>query len=464
LGLTRAAQLLDALDEAAPGVRIGRARLELYRGNCAAAADLLDDPGLPESPLVRELRSATRGCNLVMASAPITEDREAGLWVRTQDDEDRVLMADIVATAAASRRVLQEALGIDWPDPIRVEVVRDRFSLSTISGLPVEAAETTGTVGIARFGRVMLVSPRASKQGYPWLDTLAHELVHLAVTRATVDAAPLWLQEGLAKNLEHLWRQPQPFDGHPAPDDVAAQAQRDGNSVGIDGLGNSIALLPTPEAAGIAYAEVQSFVGYLRAQQGSAGLHLLLRDLAVLGGQRADEALLLATGYDEAGWNVLWRAWLATRAAPDAQAEPHEEVEEETLRRARLGVLLERGGQHEPAAEELEAALSQSPAQPELRWRAARSWFRAGREGRALAALGTEETLAGLHGGWFALQARLLEHKDPLRAERARSLAHRLNPLLPELVCGDSSTPGGSPLAWGTDRTACQQALELSGD
>ena len=49
-----------------------------------------------------------------------------------------------------------------------------------MTGLPYESAKTTGTVAVAKWGRVTLLSPRASPHGYAWRDTMAHELTHLA--------------------------------------------------------------------------------------------------------------------------------------------------------------------------------------------------------------------------------------------------------------------------------------------
>ena len=49
-----------------------------------------------------------------------------------------------------------------------------------MTGLPYESAQTTGTVAVAKWGRVTLLSPRASHHGYAWRDTIAHELTHLA--------------------------------------------------------------------------------------------------------------------------------------------------------------------------------------------------------------------------------------------------------------------------------------------
>ena len=53
--------------------------------------------------------------------------------------------------------------------------------------------------------------------GYPWLDTLAHEMTHLALSQGTRDRAPLWLQEGVAKREETRWRDPSPSTTCPPP-------------------------------------------------------------------------------------------------------------------------------------------------------------------------------------------------------------------------------------------------------
>ena len=52
----------------------------------------------------------------------------------------------------------------------------------------------------------MVVSPRATIFGYPWMDTLAHEYTHLVVSRLAHDAVPVWLQEGLARLEQTRWR------------------------------------------------------------------------------------------------------------------------------------------------------------------------------------------------------------------------------------------------------------------
>jgi hypothetical protein len=131
--------------------------------------------------------------------------------------------------------------------PLRIDLVRDLFSLSAVSGLPVAAAETTGTVAVARWGRVTMITPRATSLGYPWEDTLAHEITHLALSRATRDNAPLWLQEGIAKREETRWRPERPFDDAYDHDHVARTALAAGRCRRRQAR-PPIAMLPTPEA------------------------------------------------------------------------------------------------------------------------------------------------------------------------------------------------------------------------
>ena len=92
-----------------------------------------------------------------------------------------------------------------------------------MTGLPYKSAQTTGTVAVAKWGRVTILSPRASRHGYPWRDTLTHEMTHLAISMQSRERAPLWLHEGVARREETRWREPGPFDDRPsAPTALAA--------------------------------------------------------------------------------------------------------------------------------------------------------------------------------------------------------------------------------------------------
>ena len=191
-----------------PAILLESGRLALYEGDCDTALVTLARTEVAKTEEGSALGDIARGCVRVTAATVVDKDVANAVEVRYQDEADRALTPLIVETVVKARDSLTRDLGVTWPKPTRITVVRDLLSLSAMTGLPQRAAQTTGTVAVAKWGRVTLLSPRASHHGYPWRDTVAHELTHLSVTRATVDRAPLWLQEGVAKREEQRWREP----------------------------------------------------------------------------------------------------------------------------------------------------------------------------------------------------------------------------------------------------------------
>ena len=286
-------------------------RLALYESDCDAALVTLARTEVAKTDEGAALGDIARGCVRVTAATVVEEDAANAVQVRYQDDADRALFPLIVETVVKAREALTRDLGVTWPKPTRITVVRDLKSLSAMTGSPERAAETTGTVAVAKWGRVTLLSPRAAHHGYPWRDTVAHELTHLAVTRATVDRAPLWLQEGVAKREEQRWRAPGPFDDRPQVDSIVAKGIEMKLDLPLDKLGPSIAMLPSSEAAMVAFAEVTSFVRYYADQGGDGALPKLLGLLRAK--KSPDDALREASGADLHGWDVKWRANLASK-------------------------------------------------------------------------------------------------------------------------------------------------------
>jgi hypothetical protein len=437
---TARALLSEAGD--APNVALERARLALYVGDCDTAQAILSAPTLAATPEGNMFGSVARSCARALASAPVYEDRERGVLVRHQDPADAALAPYIAEVGARARDALARELGVSLPRPLRVEVVRDLFSLSAVTGLPISAAETTGTVGVARWGRVTLVSPRAARSGYPWEDTLAHEIVHLVVTRASRDNAPLWLQEGVAKRYETRWRGARPFDEAEPYHEEARVALVTGQAIGIDQLGPSIAMLPTPEAAATAYAEVASFVSYFVAQRGAGALELLFHDLRGIGD--TDAALRSVTGFDLRVWNALWQRHLLEQTQPDKVPDPALEATVKALksraparprdiaRSVRLADLLARRGHTEHVQQAIAKAREAMPREPSFRWRAARSLLATGEDAQAREALGGLGEVSGLHGGWVGLAARLAEDKERLNF---LNLGLALDPLSEDVAC-----------------------------
>jgi hypothetical protein len=308
-----ARRVLGEADVEDPSVALERARLGVYELDCDGAATILARPELQEGDDGERLADVARGCQRVTAALVVDHDEARHVEVRWQDEHDRALAPMLLDTVERARDALTRDLGVDWPVPTRVVVVRDLLSLSAMTGLPYQSAKTTGTVAVAKWGRVTLLSPRASLHGYPWRDTVAHELTHLAVTRASRDRAPLWLQEGIAKREETRWRDPGPFDDRPSPEAIVQRGMELGMALPLDKLGPSIAMLPSADAAMVAFAEVTSFVRFYAQNAGDQALPKLLEELRAVAAGKEDDALAAASGADRRTWDTRWRAFIASR-------------------------------------------------------------------------------------------------------------------------------------------------------
>ncbi|MGC4093381.1 MAG: hypothetical protein QM756_36905 [Polyangiaceae bacterium] len=450
IDLARAEKLLAEAGSESPALSFERARLSIYRGDCSAATATLARPELLETKEGLGLQKLAESCARATAAGFVIEDKARGLWLRVQDDADRALAPFLFDVAVKARDAISREVGIDLPRPLRIDLVRDLFSLSAVSGLPLEAAETTGTLAVARWGRVILLSPRATPLGFPWEDTLTHEITHLIVTRATRDHAPLWLQEGMAKRLETSWRAPRPFDEPSWADALAYRALLEGRSIGIDQLGPSIAMLPTPEAASIAFAEVTSFVSYFARTAGEPALHLLFADLRGSGEHGADVALRSVTGHTLSEWNQRWQRDLLAGPPPAQTASFERHGGRELARRVRLSDLLEGQGHHRAAADEIQPTISAEQREPGVRWRAARALLEAGEAEPARAALGALTEIGSVHGPWFAARGRFLrEQGQATEADEAFRIGIAVDPLSEDVACEGERAPRGEKSAGG---------------
>jgi hypothetical protein len=326
---------------------------------------------------------------------------------------------------------------------MRIDLVRDQFTLAAMTGLPEQAARTTGTVAVAKWGRVIMISPRATEHGYPWLDTLAHELTHLALSRGTRDKAPLWLQEGVAKRQETRWRDPEPLDNVPPVDAVAAVGIERGLGLPLDKLGPSIAMLPSAEQAAVAFAQVSSFVRYWAREAGDQALpQLVVRLKDSTGSNDFARVIGEVSAADFATWDKRWRSYLTTipkdlpaDLAPGAEI-PHVR---EIAKRIRLGELLQGRGHFRAAAIQRSRAQSLLPFDASLRCALAESLVAVG--DTANAALLTEkiEEVHSRHGRFWSLHGLL--HPDPGDFDRPFRFGLALDPLNPFVACQEKATP-----------------------
>jgi hypothetical protein len=447
-----AASLLTGADDDDPGTVVERARLSVYQLDCDGAVGILARPAVRSFPGAEGLAEIARGCQRVTAGLTVDRDDRQGIEVHWQDEHDRALAPLLFDTVVLARDTLSNDLGVDWPRPTRIVVVRDLLSLSAMTGLPYSSAQMTGTVAVAKWGRVTLLSPRASQHGFAWRDTVAHELAHLAVTRATRDRAPLWLQEGIAKREEVRWRAPTFFDDRPPADAMVKRALELGTTLHLDRLGPSIAMLPSAAEANTAFAEVTSFVRFYTVEGGDAALPRLLSSLKH--GTDPDEALVSASGADFKTWDGRWRAHVAALPHPasddalGAGTPGSDSIRRVVERRdrSRLAQLLLSRGHSEEALVELDR-MKESTADPSVRWLRGRALEASGRRQEGELLVASPSDVETSYGPWWAMRGRWAR----LRGEGALSeesfvQALSADPLDAEVACesvaSDAPPPG----------------------
>jgi hypothetical protein len=149
-----------------------------------------------------------------------------------------------------------EDLGLKPADPIRVEILGAPAELAKVSPLTESEIEKTGTIALSKYNKLMVVSPRATLFGYPWMDTLVHEYTHLVVSRLAFDAVPVWLQEGIARFEQTRWRRPPEVSLNATEQALLTASLRKGRLITFEEMHPSMAKLPSQDAAALAYAEV----------------------------------------------------------------------------------------------------------------------------------------------------------------------------------------------------------------
>jgi Peptidase MA superfamily len=463
LDLAEANAELAAADPEDPAIALERARLALYELDCDGAVTILGRPEVQKTEAGEQLADIARGCQRATAALVVDRDEPRGIEVRWQDENDRAMGPLLFDTVESAREALTRDLGVDWPRPTRIVVVRDLLSLAAMTGLPYKSAQTTGTVAVAKWGRVTILSPRANNHGYVWRDTVAHELTHLAVTRLTRDRAPLWLQEGIAKREEVRWRDPGPFDDRPPADAIVQRGEELHLGLALDKLGPSIAMLPSADAASVAFAEVTSFVRFYVQSQGDDALSRLLAKFRE--GAEPSQALSAASGTDLKGWDAKWRASMAMEPRLRERGplplllgggiEPGAIDRWRKLRdRSRLAELLLARGHAAEALTELDRdgngnAIQRSSTAPEaadpgVRWLRARALESAGKREEGEWLVSDPMQVLSSYGPWWAIRGRWARlGSDEVRASQSFAEAVAADPLDPEAACETLDSEAG---------------------
>lgn len=301
-------------------------------------------------------------------------------------------------------------IGLDleeYPEePVIVEIYPDLESFTAASTLPPENVEKTGVVGICKFNRIMVLSPRLLPKGYAWSDTLAHEYTHYLIFLKSENTVPVWLHEGIAKFEESRWRESKRSVLTPFYETILAQALGKDSLVPIEKMHPSLALLDSAREAQLAFAQAGTSVSFLVDRWGNEGLVGLLEAMKARDDYKA--AISDVTGQDFDTFYNSWKNYLEgknlTEKIPGIKvkgvrinegeggktdgSEDLVDIDNGKARgHTRLGDLLSERGRLRGASYEYEKALGFDPSSPVISTRLASALNASGKTDRALGIL-----------------------------------------------------------------------------
>ncbi|MBX2804001.1 MAG: redoxin domain-containing protein [Myxococcales bacterium] len=337
------------------------------------------------------------------ATANWVQEQQGRFVVRFRPGVDAMLWPDAMAAVRASDEHIAPLLGGSPPGNTYVELYPDGRSFIGASSLKAEDVYTTGVVGLAKWGKLLVTSPRALPRGYAWQDTIAHEYIHLVVAHHTTDRAPVWLQEAIAKYLDGRWRDGQDrFRLTVRQQGLLAQAIRKDDLVTFEEMHPSLAKLPSAERASLAYAQLATLMQYCFERGGDG---VLLRTLPAVGrGMDPKEALATAVGATDFDEMISeWRAWIARQplverhlqelptvldGGDDMDLDPVLAERQDLARYVTLGDILREAGEVEASLVEYAKAVPDNePPSPILSNRIAQANLQLGKLGPAKMAL-----------------------------------------------------------------------------
>ncbi len=472
--LEDARALLADLEKRAPDspeVKWLRAELAFQTGKYGDALALLDKLGdTAVDGLVGQTKKLARSSLGVTETFVDVLSPKKHFVIRHAPGPDATIAILAGEVLDAAWETIGDDLGLRPTDPIRVELLGAPADLAKLSPLTEAEIETTGTIALSKYNKLMVVSPRATIFGYPWMDTLAHEYTHLLVSRIAQDTVPVWLQEGLARFEQIRWRKAPGVSLTNSEQSMLATALKKGRLITFDEMHPSMAKLPSQDAAALAYAEVYNLVGWMHSKVGFKGIREILA--AQKDGKSARRAVSEVLGL---AWPMVERAWHASlkpgatpvragkpikfgKGGVDSENVGIEQVNARARKHARLGGMLRARGALEAAVIEYEKALAVGP-DPFVAGKLARTLVEIGRHERAIE-LATPLVAADDHDAVAAVTLGIARtaRQEWAQAITAFEQALRVSPFDPTTRCGLAEAYGKtSDGRAARERAACDQ-------
>lgn len=298
-------------------------------------------------------------------------------------ERDAALVPYMQEVLEQSYERLGAIFGFAPTEKIRVEIFPTTATFYPASSLSARDIEVSGAIGICKFNKIMLLSPRNLARGYRWTDALSHEYVHYILVHVSHNRAPIWVHEGMAKYFESVWRAPQSAWLDRRSESLLAHALRNNSFVGFKNMEPSLVKLETNYQVQLAYAEASSAIDFIAQRLGAAGLLQVLQTLRQPQIASAADAVAQVTGLAFEAFQEQWRSFLAAKQLqehPGIQLprfelkkddstlsgdEVQEALQSQTARRnVHLGDRLRQHGRAPAAVMEYRRALAQAPASP----------------------------------------------------------------------------------------------------
>jgi len=224
---------------------------------------------------------------------------------RYLEEKDAILVDYALNTLEKAYRAVGNDLDYFPKEPVLVEVFPDAESFCTISTLTKEEIETSGTVAICLFNRVIITSPRLQPRGYQWLDTLTHEYVHYVIMKKTYNRVPIWLHEGIAKYEENRWQENITPKLPVSLENLIAEAVEKDYFITFEQMHPSLAKLKKREDTALAFAEVFTVIDYI-FNRGGYPLLVSILD-RIRNGKSTEDAVSSETGVS---FDEFEKSWL----------------------------------------------------------------------------------------------------------------------------------------------------------
>lgn len=333
---------------------------------------------------------------------------------------------------------------------IRVEIYPTKEDFSTASTLSLETLERSGAIGICKFHRLMIMSPKTLPLGYRWMDALAHEYTHLMVNELSDMQAELWLHEGTARYFETSYRLDPPDYLSPKQKTDLQKASTENRLVSFKRMSPSLVYLKDQDEVSLAFAQVSYSVSRLvQAYSLKKFVHFLmdLKQRPFEESFRRNFSKTLPVFEQEVQSAIPQEKWGKTVGAMDDRvsfqvAEESNFVGADVRGEIRLGDRMRIMGRDDASLIQYQKALEQEPDNGVVLLKVARVQIKLGNKSEAEKNLRRAVEKNPNYGTPYILLATLVESKEAVELLQSALAINPFDPHIHELLSNHYSSLG----------------------